>query len=58
VRHIFVAIAIGVVGVFLLASGFQASPIHLKWIKIGGGLIAGAFFAFFVLKPEREEYRP
>jgi hypothetical protein len=55
VAKIVLAIAIGIVGVFFLANGFQASPgdhnwfgqscwaglcIHPEWIAIGAGLIA------------------
>jgi divalent metal cation (Fe/Co/Zn/Cd) transporter len=73
VAHIFLAIIIGVVGVFILASGFHAYPgdfnwfgqfcytgvcIHPEWIAIGAGLIACAVVVFVVLKPEREERRP
>jgi hypothetical protein len=61
VGHIFLAIAIGLVGVFLLASGFQAYPGDVSWfgwIAIGTGLIAGAIFVFVALKPERDEHRP
>ena len=59
--HIFLAIAIGLVGVFFLASGFQAYPDDVSWfgwIAIGTGLIAGAIFVFVALKPERDEHRP
>jgi hypothetical protein len=45
VGHIFLAIVLGVVGVFFLASGFQAYPNDfswLGWIAIGTGLTAGA----------------
>jgi hypothetical protein len=73
VAHILLAIGIGLVGVFFLASGFQAYPgdfnwfgqfcytgvcIHPEWIAIGAGLIGGALVVFFVLKPEREGHRP
>jgi len=73
VVHIVLAIAIAVVGVFFLASGFQAYPgdfnwfgqfcytgvcIHPEWIAIGAGLVGGALVVFFVLKPEREGHRP
>jgi hypothetical protein len=71
--HIFLAIVIGVVGIFFLASGFQTSPedfswfrrfcytgvcIHPEWIAVGAGLIAGAFVVFLVLKPEHEDHWP
>jgi divalent metal cation (Fe/Co/Zn/Cd) transporter len=73
VAHIFLAIIIGVVGVFVLASGFGAYPgdfnwfgqfcyagvcIHPEWIAIGAGLIACAVVVFVVLKPERKERWP
>jgi len=61
VGHIFLAIALGVVGVFFLASGFQAYPNDFSWfgwIAIGTGLTAGAIFVFVALKPERDEHRP
>ena len=59
--HIFLAIVLGVVGVFFLASGFQAYPNDFSWfglIAIGTGLTAGAIFVFVALKPERDEHRP
>jgi hypothetical protein len=71
--NIVLAMVLGVFGIFLLVSGFQASPgdfrrfgafcysgvcIHPEWIAIGVGLIAGALFVFFVLRPERKERRP
>ena len=56
--HIFLAIVLGVVGVFFLASGFQANFSWFGWIAIGTGLIAGAIFVFVALKPERDEHRP
>jgi hypothetical protein len=52
---------IGVVGVFFLASGFQAYPDDVAWfgwIAIGTGLIAGAIFVFVALKSECDEHRP
>ena len=58
--HIFLAIVLGVVGVF---SG-QRLPAYPKdfswfgWIAIGTGLTAGAIFVFVALKPERDEHRP
>jgi hypothetical protein len=61
VGHIFLAIAIGVVGAFFLASGFQAYTDGFRWFgwtAIGTGLVAGAIFAFVALKPERDEHRP
>ena len=59
--HIFLAIVLGVVGVFFLASGFQAYAGNFSWfgwIAIGTGLIAGAIFVFVALKPESDEHRP
>ena len=71
--NIFLAMLLGVFGIFLLVSGFQVSPgdfrwfgafcysgvcIHPEWIAIGVGLIAGALFVLFVLRPERNERRP
>ena len=59
--HIFLAIALGVVGVFFLASDFQAYANDFSWfgwIAIGTGLTAGAIFVFVALKPERDEHRP
>jgi hypothetical protein len=60
VAHIILAIAIGVVGVFFLASGFQYPDdvSWFGWIAIGTGLIAGAIFVFVALKSERDEHRP
>jgi FtsH-binding integral membrane protein len=61
VGHIFLAIVLGLVGVFFLASGFQAYPNDFRWfgwIAIGTGLTAGAIFVFVARKPERDEHRP
>jgi hypothetical protein len=61
VGHIFLAIVIGVVGLFFLASGFQAYSDDVRWfawIAIGTGLVAGALFVFLILNPERDEHRP
>ena len=59
--HIFLAFVLGGVGVFFLATGFQAYADGFSWfgwIAIGTGLIAGAIFVFVALKPERDEHRP
>jgi hypothetical protein len=60
VGHIFLAIAIAVVGVFFLATGSQGYADGFSgfgWTAIGAGLIAGAIFVFVALKPERDERR-
>jgi len=61
VGHIFLAIAIGVVAVFFLATGFQAYADGFSWFgwtAIGTGLIGGAILVFVALKPGRDERRP
>jgi hypothetical protein len=64
VAHIVLAIAIGIVGVFFFASGFQSALsfnwfgqmcttglcIHPEWIAIGAGLIACGVAVFFLLR--------
>jgi hypothetical protein len=61
VGHIFLAFVLGAVGVFFLATGFQAYADGFSWFgwtAIGTGLIVGAIFVFVALKPERDEHRP
>jgi len=61
VGYIFLAFVLGGVGVFLLATGFQAYADGFSWFgwtAIGAGLIGGAILVFVALKPGRDEHRP